>query len=263
MSSVAPLLQPTRPQLQQVAAVGSRAFMQRWAFALIVGFYILVAIVGFTPRSVAILSGERANPALVIHVHAAFMVVWLFTLLLQASLVAMGKRHWHKTVGIAAFALGPLLLLTMLAAAWHTFHTNVESGQLATAAHALLRQGRAVVYFVLFFTWAMWVRKQDAETHKRLLLLATASLLPAAVSRMTWLPASLLPTGIDGLNVYMLLLLLPALLYDLWSRGRVHVTYLKGLLCLLPWFVAAHYLWNSAWWESVMPTLLQYFTSSP
>lgn len=228
-------------------AVRRAAFLDRWAYTLIVAGFVLIAFVGFAPRSLAVLTGERPNPAWVIHLHAAAMALWFALLLAQAWLVAMGKRRAHRTLGVVGVAAGPLLLITMGLAAWHFFEANVEAGSNADAARAVLIQGRAVVYYALFFGWALLVRRRDAETHKRMVLLATVALLPAALSRMTWLPTGM-PHSFDGLHAYMLCLLLPGIVHDWWRYGRPHAAYLRGIACFVPWIIATHVLWNSPWW---------------
>ena len=80
---------------------------ERQIYVLTAALFVTVAVVGFTPRSVRILSGSMANPPLIVHVHAALMVAWLLLLLTQASLMRIGQRRLHQTLGLASFALAP------------------------------------------------------------------------------------------------------------------------------------------------------------
>jgi hypothetical protein len=111
------------------------------------------------------------------------------------------------------------------------------------------------VYFTLFFAWALLVRTKDRETHKRMMILATLVLLPAGFARMACLPTTT-PESYDALHAYMLLLLAPALAYDIARLGRPHSAYLIGLALLLPWLIATHFLWNSPWWHETASTLM-------
>ena len=47
--------------------------------------FALCAVTGFAPNSVAIIAGEKTNPPLLIHIHAASMTAWL-ALLVVVSL---------------------------------------------------------------------------------------------------------------------------------------------------------------------------------
>jgi hypothetical protein len=143
----------------------------------------------------------------------------------------------------------------MIAAAIWNYGEMAAVGLSARAANLLLVQGRAILYFPLFFVWALLVRRRDPETHKRMMILATLVLLPAAITRMTWLPTTL-PASFDAPHAYMFLLLAPALAYDVVRLGRPHAAYLIGLALLLPWLVATHFLWSSPWWLQVAPRLM-------
>lgn len=229
--------------------------VDRWAYVGIAGMLFLVALMGFAPRSVAILSGQRANPPLVVHVHAATMALWMTLLLAQSLLMATGRRALHKTLGIASLVLAPALVGTMIAVAIWRYGDRVQLGQAEQGANTLMSQGRAILYFSLFYVWAIAVRRRDPDTHKRMLILATLVLVPAAIARMTILPTTM-PQSYDALHLYMLLLLAPAVLYDVVRTGRPHRAYLIGLALLLPWMIAMRMLWSSPWWLETAPRLM-------
>jgi hypothetical protein len=135
----------------------------------------------------------------------------------------------------------------MIAAAIWRFGVRAELGEIEAGANTLLVQGRAIFYFSLFYLWAISVRKRDREIHKRMMILATVVLLPAAITRISWLPSTM-PESYDAVHAYMILLLTPALAHDVSRQGRPHSAYLIGLGLLLPWIIATHFLWNSPWW---------------
>jgi hypothetical protein len=222
-------------------------FIDRWMYAGMAALLALTGIIGFAPRSMAILEGELANPPLVVHVHAAMMAIWLGLLVAQATLAATGRLKFHRTLGLISFVIGPCLVAAMIAVTTWRYQQRVEMGQIIPGSNTLLAQIRAIVYFSLFFTWAIVARKSDSETHKRMMILATVVLVPAAVSRMTWLPTTM-PASYLSLHASMLLLLVPAFIYDVARRGAIHKAYWIGLLLLLPWIVATHSFWSNPWW---------------
>lgn len=44
--------------------------------------------------------------------------------------------------------------------------------------------------------WALLVRREDPETHKRLIIIATLPLLSAAIDRIAWLPTTRCPQAL-------------------------------------------------------------------
>jgi hypothetical protein len=80
-----------------------------------------------------------------------------------------------------------------------------------------------VVFSLLAFT-AIALRRQP-DVHKRLILLATISLLDAPIAR--W-PFEILQTSSWALYVATDLFIVAAVLYDLATRGGVHRAYLWG-----------------------------------
>jgi hypothetical protein len=76
--------------------------------------------------------------------------------------------------------------------------------------------------FAGFVTAAVWVRARK-EAHKRLMLLAYASIIGAAIGRIAG--PSLGPLPALGLSRTFVL---AGVIYDLASRGRVHAAYVWG-----------------------------------
>lgn len=229
--------------------------VDRWAYVVIAALFVATAVAGFAPRSAAILIGERPNPPLIVHVHAALMAAWLALLLTQATLMATGRRRLHKALGLSSLAVGPALVAMMIAISIWRYGERIELGEIDQGSNTLLSQIRSILYFTLFFSWAILAREKDSGAHKRMMLLATVVLLTAAISRMTWLPTTT-PGSYDAVHGYMLLLLAPGVVYDVIRRGRPHTAYVIGLALLLPWMIATHFLWGSPWWLETAPKLM-------
>jgi hypothetical protein len=232
-----------------------RTLSDRWIYVFMAGLFVAVALVGFAPKSTAILTGELPVPPLVIHVHAAFMVAWLALLLAQTLLMANRQPALHKRLGLLSLVLAPCLVGGMVAATLWRYEFLDARGLRAQAANLLLAQGRAIVYFTLFFLWAVLTRRKDPETHKRMMLLATLVLIPAAITRMTWLPTTF-PQSFAAPHLYMLLILTPALLHDTVRLGRPHTAYIAGFVAFLPCLIATHVLWNLPWWHQTVPRFM-------
>jgi hypothetical protein len=234
-----------------------RTNVGRWIYFSTACLFLLMAFVGFFPRSVEILTGLRRNPPLVVHVHAAIMVAWLGLLFVQTYLVAQRRSGWHRTLGLTSFLLGPAVIGSMVAVTIWRFGERVSLGQTIAGANILLAQGRSIIYFAIFFIWAVLVRKTDPETHKRMILLATIEPFTAAFARMTWLPGTF-PDSPTSSHLYMFALLIPVVAFDVIRLGRVHIAWLIGFALLLPWVVATQLLWSSPWWTATATRLMGY-----
>jgi hypothetical protein len=240
-----------RTRIDRATGVG------RWIYFFTAALFLAAAIAGFLPRSVEILVGARRNPPLVVHVHAAFIVAWLFLLLAQTYLVAIGRTSWHRTLGISSFLLGPAVVISMIAVTIWRFGDRASLGQTTMGANILLTQGRAIIYFTIFFAWAVYARKSDPETHKRMILLASIVPFGAAFTRITWLPTTM-PEAYTSIHICMLLLLLPAIVHDFVRLGRPHKAWLMGLALLLPWVVLTEVLWDEPWWTAAATRFMGY-----
>lgn len=181
-------------------------------------FVLAVAVIGFAPNSIAILSGSQENPELVIHIHAAAMFGWLSLFVAQCFL-AVNNINWHRRLGMTAFLLGPLIIGLMMYLAISRFPGG-EKGHVV----ALLQTER-VVLFSTFFIVALLARYNNLGMHKRMMLFASLVPLDAAINRMPWLPSF----GLEwDTPLWMLALLVPIVVHDIRTLGRLHKATLLG-----------------------------------
>jgi hypothetical protein len=249
------------------------AVTTRSIYVLMAVLFIVVAIAGFAPRSIAILTGAQPVPPLLIHVHAALMAAWLLLFLTQASLMATSRPRLHRTIGVASFVLAPAMFLAMSALVTINYFGIAAAASAPGAAlpldtasravaFALLIMGRAALLFGTFYVWALLKRRSAPETHKRMMVMATLVLMDAALARMTWLPGSVVGNlmeaepGYDAMHLYQLLLIAPALLYDVVRFGRVHSAYLIGLGLFLPFVLSTHFAWSSTAWQRAVGAMI-------
>jgi hypothetical protein len=188
----------------------------------------LAVFIGFAPTYY--LRGAFGTPALkpLLHLHGALFTSWILLLVVQTGLVAARRVDIHRRLGVA----GAVLAATMI-------------GVGLTAAIDGLRRGLTIpggppppVFFVIpFFDMVAFTSlvgtglyfRRRSETHKRLMLLATFALLPAAFARIPHV-GSLGPPGFFGA---VDLLVIACLVYDRVTRGRVHPAFLWGGLALI------------------------------
>jgi uncharacterized membrane protein YfcA len=107
---------------------------------------------------------------------------------------------------------------------------QVEAGNVEQALAFLTTPLFSMVVFGMLVGAAMTLRR-DPQTHKRLMLLATISILDAAVAR---LPFEFLRTSTWAFMPTTDIFLIAAILYDLASRRRVHPAYVwAGLVIVI------------------------------
>lgn len=241
-------------------------WIDRWVYVVMAGWFIATVLAGFVPDSLdkvaAIRHGAAPPFPIVLHVHAVLMGSWLLLLLAQTSLVATGRRDWHRQLGIAGAVLAPAMVVTGMVLVPTMFLRNWVAMQGAPpdalpggsveAAHNLISnlvagQIMAGALFAIFVGWALLARRRDAGMHKRLMILATAIPLPAAIDRIIWIPSSIPDSDVSAMT-YGALWIMPMFLWDLFRLGRVHRAYLAWFAIYVPAAVLVCSVWGTPGW---------------
>jgi hypothetical protein len=264
-------LEALPPRAAPLAAAGQ--VIDRWIYVFMAGFFLVITLVGFIPDSIEKLAAIRADRRppfpLVLHVHAILMGAWLLLLLAQTSLVATNRRAFHRRLGVVSLVLVPamvtagVILVPLVFRTFWSFGVSPPAGAEVAAlpelakrlSNLFLLQIRIGILFPLFVAWALLVRRKDPETHKRLMILATILLLPAAIDRIDWLPHTL-PASATSVDLYMLLCATPMFIRDVVRCGRVPRAYVIWIAVGLPFTIAAHSLWSSSWWLATAPKII-------
>lgn len=240
--------------------------IDRWIYVFTVVLFIAAVLAGFVPASIGKIEAVRAGlrppfPPL-LHVHAALMGSWLMLLLAQTVLMATNRRVWHTQLGIAAFVLAPVLVTVgffLVPTMALQVADGIRYGPPAAAAalkpifydfilNIMMIQIRVGVLFAALIALALWARRRDAGLHKRLMILGTATAIPAATDRITWLPTTL-PESPLTVDLWPLALLAPMFFWDLYRLRKVHKAWLFYLLPALALAVPIHLLWGTPLWR--------------
>lgn len=253
----------------KVQAGSFAEFADRWIYVFTAALFFATVLAGFIPDSMqkldAVAAGTRPPLPGFMHFHAFMMGTWITLLLTQTTLMATGKKRWHMKLGIVAVAVAPAVVVSMVgvAGAALTQLATVPAGVMPAEAlsnakfaltNILLEQIRMVFLFPALVIWALLVRREDPETHKRLIIIATLPLLSAAIDRITWLPGTV-PASPASIHITELLWLAPVLIYDLWRRGRLHRAYVIGIALNLPFVLFSYFSWGTDWWLRSAPKI--------
>jgi hypothetical protein len=246
--------------------------IDRWIYVFTAGSFIVIALAGFIPDSLhkaeLVRAGRRSPFPLVLHFHAVLMGSFLLLLLAQATLMATGRRDLHRRLGRVAMVLVPAMVVVgfiLVPTSYHQAWSAMQSAPpgVGTKLHPvafipnllLLFQLRSGVLFPLFILVALLARTADPGLHKRMMFLATAIPLMAAVTRIAWLPTTM-PASSISTDVYMLAVVAPMFTWDVIRNRTVHRAYLIWFAVNLPFTVVMELLWRSEWWHSVVPRLM-------
>lgn len=186
---------------------------------------------GFSRTYIPKLTTGTAAVLPIVHLHALVFTSWLAVFVAQTTLVLRGRTAVHRRLGIAGIALAAIMLIVGTAAAIavaRAGHRGIPGVEFPDAGGFLLLNLSTIFVFALL-VGAGWVFRRRPQTHKRLMLMATAgALVGPGVSRLPF--ASGKPPVIGGLA---LAFLIAGPVYDLVTRRRVHPAYLwSGLLAL-------------------------------
>src|SRR6266436_4666886 len=140
-------------------------------------------------------------PNWLIHVHGAAFSSWIILLVAQTSLVSAGRTDIHRRLGILGFALASLMVILGTVAGTDALRRGFHPPGVDAKTFYAVRN------------------RFNPSAHKRLILIGTAALLIAAVSRWPFAAVNnnlLVATFISDSFV----LIVAA--YDLFSTGKLH-----------------------------------------
>ncbi len=155
-------------------------------------------------------------PLLVLH--GVVFSSWIILLITQTTLVATKRTRTHMRLGIAGGVLASLMVVIGTVTALVRANGSSPVPGVNPLSFLTIPLGDMLVFAIL--VGAAFYFRRRADVHKRLMLLATIGILPAAVAR---LPFAFIqqygPLAFFGLSD---LFIVPCLIYDFITRGRPH-----------------------------------------
>jgi hypothetical protein len=198
----------------------------RWFFTGLALALLCTVLAGFSRTYY--LNDFAASPfelTPLLHWHGAVFTAWMVLLIVQTSLIAVGRTALHRHLGVA----GVLLAVLMVGLGILVAISRTASGTIADqGVPPLLFLAVPVIGMLVFGALvgaAVYFRRQPA-VHKRLMMLATLELVTASVSRLP-VVAAWGPLGFFGVTD---LFVLGIVAYDCLTLRHVHKATVWGAL---------------------------------
>jgi hypothetical protein len=167
--------------------------------------------------------------SLLLHIHGLVFTSWVLLFLVQTTLVAADRTELHRKLGVGGAVLAAVLLMVGTT----TAILRVKGGSapipgvppLSFLAVPLFD----MVVFAILITAGLSLRNRP-DTHKRLMTLATISLMSAPIAR---LPIGVLQAGPPAFFGLTDLFIVAMLVYDLATTRRIHPATIWGGLVIV------------------------------
>jgi hypothetical protein len=224
------------------------------------GFFLAFAalawvsiVMGFGPEVDGQFKGRAPFPPLIVHIHAVVFMGWLVLFTAQVWLIRSRRPDIHRKLGLVAVALVPVMVVLGVATTLVSRRLRFEAGVTEMLAFMIVPLTDMILFPSFAIPGLLW--RKDSAAHKRLVLLATIMLLPAAFGRWIgpWIFAHI-GDGIFGFAAQSYLgpdvMIAAAMVYDRMTRGRVHPVYWIAA----PWILAVQAITSAIYhWSGWMP----------
>ena len=191
----------------------------RYFFAAITVALLITAFAGFAPTYYLAGLTRAKLPAPIVHVHAVLQTAWMLLLLVQMLLVSAKRVPLHRKLGIAGFVLAAVMVPVAVIVVANQLHRYASYGN-AALSFSLTPFWEISNFAVL--AGSAFALRRNPVAHKRLIILATVAMMPAAVSRI---PVPLIRQWTPW-EVMAFVVAIAA--YDIWSMRRIHAATLAG-----------------------------------
>lgn len=142
--------------------------------------FLVIAILGFYPTY---FSRDLSKFNFWIHIHTIFMMGWFLLLFIQTYLYKTKKLHLHRKVGRFSVVVVALIVFTSVKLIFNFTEHAIERGQGLTVSGFFTFPMTDILLFFLMYVLAIVYRK-NLPRHLVFIILATITLLPAAIIRI-------------------------------------------------------------------------------
>jgi hypothetical protein len=167
-------------------------------------------------------------PNKLIHIHGAVFTLWMVLLLVQTALITTKKVRVHRALGMYGFVLAASMLVLGTMAACDALRRG--EGPLGLDAKSFFVIPMSSIALFAVFVFFAYRARSKPEGHKRLILIATITIMDAAVGR--W-PVAFFQAHPPAQDIVPFGFLLTLVIYDLFALRRVSKTTMWASLLLV------------------------------
>ena len=211
----------------QVNPAIARRRRERWFYIGMSIALVITVFAGFAPTYYLRPYFTAAPLMPLLHLHGFVFTSWLVLFVTQTTLVAAHRTDIHRRLGVAGGVIAVLMVL--LGVTTGLIRANQGATPLPSVSplsFLVVPLGDMLVFAIL--VGAGFYYRRRADVHKRLMLLATVSILAAAIARLPFAIMQAGPPAFFGLTDVFVV---ACVFYDLITLRRIHrATALAGLL---------------------------------
>lgn len=206
-------------------ASSSTPTLGNWFFVAAALIAASVALAGFGSTFFLPLSQGRFHAPPVVYAHAASTFLWIALFVLQPVLIRMGRYDIHVKTGAFGALLAGAVVFTGVQVGLYATERDLDAGGGATTVSSLVGVCTSLTMFLALVAAGI-IFRSSAQTHKRLMLLATIVVLwPAWFRFRHYFPGVPRPDiwfAVVGADTLIVL----AALRDWLVVGRIHPVWL-------------------------------------
>lgn len=215
---------------------------------------LLIVLTGFSLTYIVPMTSGTFSGRVLMHIHGAMYFLWVFLFILQPSLIRANNVKAHRQIGVFGFILAGGMLITGIAMAITSARLNSPGMAVGglQPKQFLIVPFSDMVLFATFLSFSL-ANLKKFETHKRLMVLATLALLPAAFGRIAFM------IGVSSPVIILLMgetILIAAIANDLFKMKKIHPVYKWGGALMVIVHLVRFPIGGSAWWTSFADWLI-------
>jgi hypothetical protein len=191
---------------------------ERWFYLGMSVAALITVFAGFAP-TYYLRPRFIAEPLIpLLHLHGLVFSSWIVLFMVQTTLVAAHRTDIHRRLGI----LGGVIATLMVLIGFTTAVIRAKQGatplpNVSSLSFLVVPLGDILVFAMLVGAGFYYRRRPDV--HKRLMLLATISILAAAIARLHF---AIMQKGPPAFFGFTDLFIVAVLVYDLITLRRIH-----------------------------------------
>jgi hypothetical protein len=202
-------------------------------FTVVAVSVAVIVLAGFVPMYTLRLLHHDPNLTILVHAHGFVMSAWIALFLFQVLLIARRRIQLHRRLGTFGVGLAALIVLLGVPTLIHSAARQAHCVDCSPFRWRLVAfDGLALFVFSCLVSAAILLWRR-ADYHKRLMLLATLSLLGPAFGRLTAIANGMGDDSDVGVLVLCAGIVVVCATVDTVKSHRLHPAFLWGGVAII------------------------------